>query len=155
MQCIASLAALCSLFSPSTLGSGSATNYCQSSLNSNNTMCLMSHVGSLALVDNTFGLMATGAVPVPQSVGRFLYGTRRWNATFGNGYLCIYPSLLRGMPFQNLGNGTVVRTMTTHPADFSLFSPGATWNFQFWYRDRFQPPSRFNLSDGLAVTFAP
>jgi len=146
-------------FPPSTLGGGQATNYCASSLNSNNTMCLMSHVGSLSLTDNTFGLMATGAVPVAQSWGMFTYGVNPITnpIVFGNGFLCIYPFPpgIYKMPTQNLGTGTIVRSMTTHPVDFSLFTPGSTWYFQFWYRDRFQLPSRFNLSDGLEVSFAP
>jgi hypothetical protein len=142
---------------PSNLGGGSATNYCQSSMNSFGTFAIMSHVGSLALVDNTFGLMCTGAVPVSYSWGMFTFGTQQFFTTFGNGYLCIspFPPGIYKMPTQNLGNGTVVRTITAHPTDFSLFLPGSNWNFQFWYRDRNQLPARFNLSDGLNVIFAP
>jgi len=142
---------------PSNLGGGSATNYCQSSMNSFGTFCLISNVGSLALVDNTFGVMATGASQIPLSWGMFTYGSQQFNAPFLNGTLCIspFPPGIFHMPTQHLGTGTVVRTMTTHPADFSLFTPGSTWNFQFWYRDPTALPGRANLSDGLHVTFAP
>jgi hypothetical protein len=142
---------------PSNLGGGSATNYCQSSMNSFGTFALMSNVGSLALVDNTFGLMCTGASQIPQSWGMFTFGTQQFNAPFGNGFLCVspFPPGIYKMPTQHLGTGTVVRTMTTHPADFSLFTAGSSWNFQFWYRDPNQLPARFNLSDGLHVQFAP
>jgi hypothetical protein len=117
----------------------------------------MSNVGSLALVDNTFGVMCTGASQIPQSWGMFTFGTQQFNAPFRNGFLCVspFPPGIYKMPTQHLGTGTVVRTMTTHPADFSLFTAGSTWNFQFWYRDPNQLPARFNLSDGLHVQFAP
>src|SRR5437867_3874600 len=97
---------------PSNLGGGSATNYCQSSMNSFGTFCYISHVGSLALVDNTFGVMATGASPIPQSWGMFTYGTQQFNAPFMNGYLCIspFPPGIYHMPTQHLGTGTVVRS---------------------------------------------
>jgi hypothetical protein len=142
---------------PNQLGGGSATNYCQSSMNSFGTFALMSNVGSLALVDNTFGVMVAGACPIRQSWGMFTFGSQQFQTTFGNGYLCIspFPPGIFKMPTQHLGYGTVVRTMTQHPGDFSLFTPGSNWNFQFWYRDPNQLPARFNLSDGLNVIFAP
>jgi hypothetical protein len=35
-------------------------------------------------------------------------------------------------------------------------TPGATWNFQYWYRDPLGPGgSGVNLSNALAATFAP
>jgi hypothetical protein len=142
---------------PSNLGGGSATNYCQSSMNSFGTFALMSHVGSLALVDNTFGLMCTGASQITNSWGMFTFGTQQFNTTFGNGFLCVspFPPGIFKMPTQHLGTGTVVRTISAHPTDFSLFTPGSNWNFQFWYRDPNQLPARFNLSDGMNVVFAP
>ncbi|MFT5051246.1 MAG: hypothetical protein ACI8QZ_002657 [Chlamydiales bacterium] len=33
--------------------------------------------------------------------------------------------------------------------------PGASWNFQFWFRDQTAGGTGFNLTDGLAVTFCP
>ena len=140
---------------PSALTGGSANNYCQATLNSFNTMGSMSYVGSLTLSDGTFGLMCTGAAAIPNSWGIFTYGPNQFNTPFGNGYLCIspFPPGIYKMPTQHLGNGTVVRTMAAHPADFVLFTAGSSWNFQFWYRDPPAGNANFNLSDGLHITF--
>jgi hypothetical protein len=34
-----------------------------------------------------------------------------------------------------------------------MFTPGSSWNFQFWYRDPQAGGARFNLSNALHVDF--
>ena len=145
------------LFTSENLGGGSATNYCQATVNSFGTTCNISYVGSLNLADATFGLVATGAAPIPNSWGMFTYGPVQTNVPFANGFLCISPfgPGISRMNTQHLGTGTVMLSIASQPTEFVQFVPGSTWNYQFWYRD---PPAQgayFNLSDGLHVTFAP
>lgn len=143
------------------VGGGSAYTYCQSSPNSFGTSALIGHTGSLNVADGTFGLTVTGVTPVASAFGMFTYGQQTYSAPFGNGYLCISPfsaGIYRMTP-QSLGDGTVARSMLTNPGDFSMFQPGSSWNFQFWYRNpqalQQGAPSTFNLSDALHVDFAP
>jgi hypothetical protein len=44
-------------------------------------------------------------------------------------------------PPMNAGNGQV--------------SAGATWNWQFWFRDPMGGGAAFDLSDGMSLTFCP
>jgi hypothetical protein len=139
------------------LGGGTATNYCQATMNSFGTTASIGWVGSLTLSDNTFGLSCNGAAAIQNSWGIFTYGPNQFNTPFGNGYLCIspFPPGIYKMRTQHLLNGNVVRRKTSHPSDFLLFTPSSTWNFQFWYRDPPAGGANFNLSDGLQVTFGP
>ena len=139
------------------VGGGSASNYCQATMNSFGTTAAIGWVGSLTLADNTFGLTCTGAAAIPNSWGIFTYGPNQFNTPFGNGYLCIspFPPGIYKMKTQHLLNGNVVRLKAAHPADFVLFTPSSSWNFQFWYRDPPAGGANFNLSDGLHVAFGP
>lgn len=138
-------------------GPGSASTYCQATLNSFGTAASIGYAGSLALVDNTFALTVSGAAAIPTSWGMFTYGGVQTNIPFGNGYLCISPFNpgIFKMPTQQLGTGTVILEMATHPAEFANFTPASSWNFQFWYRDPPAGGAYFNLSNGLHVNFAP
>lgn len=142
-------------------GGGFAWNYCQSSPNSFGTLALIGYTGSLDLSHGSFGLMVNGCPPVASSFGMFTYGRDPYNTPFGNGYLCVSPftSGIYHMTPQGLGTGAVACSMLTHPAEFSLFQPGDSWNFQFWYRNpqalSVGAPTTFNLSDALHVDFAP
>jgi hypothetical protein len=136
---------------------GSATNYCQATNNSTGFPALISHGGSLSLADQTFALNVAGVPPKPNSWGMFTYGQVQYNVPFGNGYLCISPFApgIFKMPTQSLANGVVSLSMASHPVQFLAFTPGSTWNYQFWYRDPDAGGANFNLSDGLHVVFAP
>jgi hypothetical protein len=136
---------------------GSATNYCQAANNSTGFPALISYGGSLSLTDNTFALNVAGVPPKPNSWGMFTYGQVQYNVPFGNGYLCISPFApgIFKMPTQSLAAGTVSLSMASHPIQFLAFTPGSSWNYQFWYRDPDAGGANFNLSDGLHVVFAP
>jgi hypothetical protein len=136
--------------------SGSAYTYCQATANSFGTLASIGYGGSLDLTQATFALTVTGAAAIPNSWGLFTYGTVQTNTPFANGYLCISPFApgIFKMPTQHLGDGTVILRMSEHPADFGAFTPGSSWNFQFWYRDPPAGGAFFNLSNGLHVDFA-
>jgi hypothetical protein len=138
-------------------GGGSAFNYCTAAVNSTGFPSPISFVGSLSLANNTFGMQTINLPPHAPSWGMYTYGSVQYNVPFGNGFLCIspfFPGLFK-MPTQSLGTGTVVNTMALHPNQFTAFTPGSSWNFQFWYRDPTAGGANFNLSDGLHVDFAP
>ena len=136
---------------------GSASNYCESSPNSQGHSASIGMGGSLDLTLNTFALTVNGQIIHPASFGMFTYGTQPYNVPFGNGHLCVAPfnpGIFR-MPVQALTQPTVTLAMEDSQGSFSQFAPAQTWYFQFWYRDPNAGGSNFNLSDGLRVTFAP
>jgi hypothetical protein len=138
-------------------GGGSSFTYCTAAVNSTGFPSNISFVGTLNLADNSFGMQTINLPPHAPSWGMYTYGQTQYNVPFGNGFLCIspfFPGLFK-MPTQSLATGVVVNTMALHPAQFTAFTPGSGWNFQFWYRDPTAGGSNFNLSDGLHVNFAP
>ncbi|HRV80631.1 MAG: formylglycine-generating enzyme family protein [Planctomycetes bacterium] len=61
---------------------------------------------------------------------------------------------------QNLGGTSTIGTGYDVPATIPASVPiaiaaGATWHFQYWYRDSLAAPSPSNFSNGLSVTFQP
>ncbi len=135
-------------------GNGSAYTYCNATPNSFGSTARINYIGSLGLAQNTFGLRVTGLPVQPQTFGVFTYGGTQMNVPFGNGYLCINPlgGLYRMTP-QLLTDTTVSRSVLEAPAEFQLFQPATSWNFQFWYRNPAAGGAGFNLSDGLNVQF--
>ena len=135
-------------------GNGSAYTYCSATLNSFGTTARINYIGSLGVSQNSFGLRVAGLPVQPQSFGVFTYGGTQMNVPFGNGYLCINPlgGLYRMTP-QMLTDTTVSRSVLEAPAEFQLFQPATTWNFQFWYCNPAAGGAGFNLSDGLSVQF--
>jgi hypothetical protein len=135
-------------------GNGSASTYCNATPNSFGTTARINYIGSLGVSEGTFGLRVTGLPVQPQAFGVFTYGGTQMNVPFGNGYLCINPlgGLYRMTP-QLMSDTTVSRSVVEAPAEFALFQPATTWNFQFWYRNPAAGGAGFNLSDGLRVQF--
>lgn len=108
---------------------------------------------SIELAD--FTLDASGAPP--GSVGIFYFGDTQAQVPFGDGWRCVGGTIGRILPPDVISpTGTAA-----HPVDFdlapaTLITAGATWNFQFWYRDPAGPlGTSFNLSDALTATFCP
>jgi hypothetical protein len=101
----------------------------------------------------------------PHQFGLIFMGAGQIQFPFGNGQLCVGAGgigLFR-YPVRNAGSAGVISIgpgIAAHSAaNFGLFgsiSTGQQWNFQGWFRDPLGPcGSTFNLSNGLAVTFAP
>ena len=126
-------------------------NYCVAASNSVGPGAVMSWSGSQDVGDDDFTLLATGSVP--NQFGIFFYGPSTQQLPLGNGFLCISGSLFRLRPTRADAGGAA-----TYDLDFANLpvggdiSNGDTWNFQWWYRDP-SVGARFNLSDGLEVTF--
>ena len=133
---------------------GNTASYCTALPNSSGASAHISHSGSLTLADGSFQLSCSGLPVQPGAHGVFTYGQTQMNTPFGNGYLCIQPlGGIYRMAAQPLSSPTVSRGIAEAPAQFQLFQPASTWNFQFWYRDVAAGGSNFNLSDGLSVQF--
>lgn len=140
------------------LGGGSATNYCQATPHSFGGPAAITWMGSLDLSNNSFGLKTSALPPVTASFGMFTYGQVQTNVPFANGFLCISPfnpGIFR-MRMQHLtASGNVLNSIAATPHEYTAFTPGSNWNFQFWYRNPQAGGAKFNLSNGLNVTFAP
>ena len=126
--------------------------YCSSNPNSTGMVAGISARGSSDPDDNYFSLAVTD---VPSAkLGIFFFGTNATSSPFGQGIKCI-ANPVRRLPPLRLG-GTAGETyltpdLTDLPGN-TVFTPGSTWLFQFWYRDQ-NPFATTNLSDGLSVTF--
>lgn len=137
------------------------SNYCVAAPNSiSATGCTMNYIGSISIATNQFKLSA-GPFPQPM-IGQFLYSAGQSQTPFGNGFLClgggssvmrIFPPVVGG---QQAGMGVPIDFQAPpYSSGPGAITPGSTWNFQFWYRDAVAPPSFFNLSNALRVTFCP
>jgi hypothetical protein len=140
-----------------TTSGGTADSYCQATLNSQGNAAAIGYGGSLNLAQSTFALSVTGQILHPNGFGMFTFGTAPYNVPFANGYLCISPfgpGGIQRMPVQALSQPTLILAMEDASGQFAQLTPGATWYFQFWYRDPNAGGSNFNLSNGLHVVFA-
>ncbi len=105
------------------------------------------------------GLLVQGAVP--HKFGAFIYSLSPTDIPFGDGHLCVgAPSLILARRFANHHGSVWFRVWQgaededlqwlTHPQNW-----GATWHFQYMYRDPAFHGTGFNLSNGVAVQFSP
>ena len=88
--------------------------------------------------------------------GLFFFGDTQIELPFGNGFRCVGGAGVFRLPvtrFDAVGNVTQAVDLRTPPG--SVITAGATWNFQFWYRDPLGGGASFNLSDGLQAQFTP
>jgi hypothetical protein len=101
---------------------------------------------------NQFGIAFMGGAQVSAPFGD---GQRRVGAG-GVGIHRYLPILNAGAEGTiTLGPGLVARSQS-FPVGGHI-DPGETWNFQLWYRDPMGSPcgARFNLTNGVAVSFVP
>lgn len=131
-------------------------NYCIGAANSAGAGARMGIHGSLSIAANNLTLTSSGCPP--QHFGIFFYGPDAVQLPFGNGYRCVAGTILRLSPAVSTGaSGDAALAVDYGSAPMSgapgAVLPGATWNFQFWYRDVPAGGAFFNLSDGLRLTF--
>ncbi len=134
-------------------------NYCSSLPNSSGNAALMHAVGAPSIGANDLELACTGAVP--GQFGLFYYGLEQVSLPFGDGLRCVaggfLPTFRLWPPVLADASGAARTRLRFHELPASngpgRIYPGATWNFQFWFRDPLGGAAGFNLSDGLAVTF--
>ena len=137
------------------------TPYCESGANSAYSSGALLHTaGTTSLTFNDFELIANNAVPFQPGI--FFYGGAPNYLSFGDGWLCVSAGskgIYRpGAPGAADASGTrrYWLDMTQPPANSGPgeITAGATWFFQYWYRDP-GGNSGFNLSHGIEVTFCP
>lgn len=140
---------------------GSAA-YCQASPNSVGEGAHIASGGTTSISAGDMTLLVQGSIP--GQFGIFFYGSAVIEVPFGDGMLCvgaggtiihrIYPADVADLS----GNVSRQLDFTVPPASSGqgAITPGATWYFQYWYRDPSGPGgSGFNLTDGLSATFCP
>ncbi|MFT5049922.1 MAG: glucose/arabinose dehydrogenase [Chlamydiales bacterium] len=131
-------------------------SFCQGALNSAGHAARMDVDSSISVAANDFELTASDAIP--NGVGLFFYGQHRVRLPFGDGYRCVGGITARLRPpvaVDASGSRTKVYDLTQPPRADVMVLPGATWHFQFWYRDGAAGGAGYNLSGGVSVTFRP
>ena len=137
-----------------------AARYCTGAINSSGDGGSMHAIGSPVLSQNNLTLRAIDLPPLQWSY--FLMSQSQASVpTFGGsqGTLCLGAPIVRfnipgtGQVDQTTGGGT-----RTYLLDYQglpqgvTFLPGATWNFQLWFRD-VNPSVTSNTTDGVTVMF--
>jgi hypothetical protein len=138
---------------------GSDTSYTDM-VNSTGVAAYLDFSGSASVSANDISLEVNGGVP--GKVGIFFYGSGNTAVSFGNGFRCvsggsgglfrIYPPL----SMDSVGHAVLPSFLDKKPCDTGpgAVTPGAAWNFQFWYRDPGSTQgSTFNLSNALRIAF--
>jgi hypothetical protein len=114
--------------------------------------------GCPGILANDLELSVSG-LPDKQ-LGLFLYGPHGSFRPLGDGLLCVGGGLQRILPPQvSSAAGTAHLRVDLSQDPFVegayAITPGSTWSFQYWYRDRGAAPATSNLSDAVHVVFAP
>ncbi|MCP3918644.1 MAG: hypothetical protein GY711_24120 [bacterium] len=133
-------------------GVGDFPRFCTAAPNSTGAPTYIGASGSAVVSANDLVLHAS---PVPQGeFGLFFYGADPIQLPLGNGFRCVGGTPLFRLPVQAATGRVLSHAVdnTQGPAA-ALLVPGSTWHFQAFYRDPPAGGARFNLSDGLTVTF--
>ncbi len=123
-------------------------NVCSTAPNSVGPGARIGWYGSQVRSVNNFNLLTLDCPP--GTTGIYYYGQNQTFTPFGNGFRCI------GSPTVRLG---AIVTNSFGDATYTLdlngtaIVAGATWYFQFWYRNPAGGGAGFNLSDALQITF--
>ncbi|MFT7074851.1 MAG: arylsulfatase A-like enzyme [Planctomycetota bacterium] len=124
--------------------------YCQGRANSAGHVAELSLAGSFRRADNRLHLGIAGMPP--GSVGFLLSSVDQSRTNVSGGTLCLQGQVLRFSKQVHaadaLGQVEGQVDLLLAPTPF-VNSLGATWNFQFWYRDGFAS----NFTNGLHITF--
>lgn len=142
-------------------GAGGFALFCDpavgNSANPGGADMIVTGTSSPNLSDNSLTLQVTG-LPTNKNglffMSQNFHGTPITNFGGGLGTMCL-ASPYRRFPLTNTGPSGFVSLSPDYnnlPAG-TIFSPGETWGFMFWYRDPTMGPT--NLSSGQSVTFCP
>jgi hypothetical protein len=138
------------------LGGNIGNNYCMTAANSAGSGALITGIGSASVGANDLSLVA-GAI-APGQPGVFYYGPSALTGlAFGNGFRCVggpAGTVVRIFPFvvSNSLGSLSTSLDNTNPVHAQII-PGATLNFQAWFRDPAAGGTGFNLSDGYTILF--
>lgn len=127
-------------------------NYCVAAANSTGAGATIRGEGSTAVVDNDLILVASGAPA--NEVGLFVFGDNQVLSPLGDGFLCVGGAQRINVVTNTgaAGSASLEVDLLAAPAAGTV-APGATTNFQFWYRDMAAAQTGFNLSNGLSITW--
>jgi len=128
-------------------------SYCLTAPNSVGSGALIGWTGSASYSSNDLTLNATGSsTSMP---GLFYFGDQQLQTPFGDGVRCVGGNVFRlPVVFTDAGGQASYSLDLGNPLlPTSVIQSGATWEFQFWYRDPAFGGAGFNFSDALEVTF--
>jgi len=139
------------------LTGGISANYCPLTPNSAGAGAAISFSGSASVAANDLGFLS-GPMAAGEP-GIFYYGPDQVQVPFGNGNRCVGGgpgTIVRMFPFAIAdASGFMNYTLDNTGSAHGQIVPGATLNFQAWFRDPLGGGAGFNLSNGLSLTFAP
>jgi len=132
----------------------SGTSFCVLSPNSAGAGASLSMKGSTSMGSDDLQLVSTG-VPTG-AIGIFFYGDSEVNTPFGNGTRCVGgPEVFRIGIATAPGGTATLNVNYNRTYGNGHIQPGQTWKFQHWFRDPAAGGRRFNLTNGLSLTFCP
>jgi hypothetical protein len=116
--------------------------------------------GTASIASDTFVLTATG---VPNGPGLYFQGSAQAaggaGIPFGDGLLCVGGAIVRmGVVFASGNTSAFPSGVLPSVSVAGGASAGSVLNYQLWYRDAvvaFCPSAVFNLTNGVALTWAP
>jgi hypothetical protein len=151
----ASLFCFCDVSAP--CGNTASSGGCA---NSTGNGALLAPCGTASVAADDLLLNATDLTP--NQFGIFFMAAGTGSFPFGDGQRCAVGTTYRFSLHNSGPSGTVtggpglVAFSAAQFAEPGPIDPGETWNFQYWYRDALGPcGSSFNLTNAVAVTFAP
>lgn len=146
-----------------------AVPYCAVAPNSTGLAAQLSVFGSTSIASNDLSYFVSRATP--SSFGFLYYGLNQTQVPFGDGFRCVGGGglgIFRLAPVQQLSaanlpfsaGGSVSAPLDLSSGPFAsgpgMVTPGATWNFQFVYRDSAPGGgATFNTTNALSITFCP
>ena len=123
--------------------------YCVAATNSTGVGATIEAQGVSVVSANDFTLRTSG---LPSGVpGLYFFGPNQVQLPFGDGFRCVGGATRRVQP-PNAAMGTVLSRKVDLDRYTSIV-PGASLNFQLWYRDAMAMSSGFNLSDAWSTSF--
>jgi hypothetical protein len=142
-----------------TLGSSPSLgdSYCPLTPNSAGPGAALIASGSASVMANN--LVFTAGPIAALEPGIVYYGPDPIQVPFGNGNRCVggaVGTIVRVFPFAQADtSGTFTQSIDNTLPAHSQIVPGATLNFQAWFRDPAGGGAGFNLSDATEITFTP
>lgn len=129
-------------------------SYCPGAVNSTGAAAVLSGTGSPSISANTMTFSAT-QLPAT-TMGLLASGLAQTQSAFGDGALCIAGSVARLRVAPGTSGGTWSAPMDFPTLPPGVISPGSVRYVQLYYRDSAGPlGTGFNLTNGVAVSFAP
>ncbi len=129
------------------------TTYCSVNTNSSFQVSRISAAGSPRVADQNLDLTVT-SLPSAGTFGLFFFGPDQVEVPFGDGFRCVAGTIQRIQPPVAADAFRFTRVSLDFGAPYAaVIVPGASLNFQLWYRDPMAGMAGFNLSNAVEITF--